>query len=145
MASCVRSPSGSPSRATELPQGSTSASSVPVPKLDLVNVQDKYGYYGKSETGSYPKEKGKGKYYGKGIDTRYQAFDSGHYDESLAKDWLSAERLGREPGNQQGTEPFETMDAESVASQKAYYAKYYARHKVSKAEGEQRSRTSTSG
>ena len=111
MASCVRSPSGSPSRATELPQGSTSASSVSIPKLDLINVQEKYGYFGKSETGKGPNIKGKGKYYGKGIDTRYQAFDSGYNDESQAKDWLSAERLGREPGNQQGTEPFETMDA----------------------------------
>ena len=86
MASCVRSPSGSPSRATELPQGSTTASSVSVPKLDLINVQEKYGYFGKGETGKGPNNKGKGKYYGKGIDTRYQAFDSGYNDESLAKD-----------------------------------------------------------
>ena len=86
MASCVRSPSGSPSRATGLPQSSTTASSVSVPKLDLVNVQEKYGYYGNDETGKGPSDKGKGKYRGKGIDTRYQAFESGYNVESLAKD-----------------------------------------------------------
>ena len=82
MASTHGSPAGSSSHAAELAQASVTGGNTYIPKLDLANIQQEYGYYSNTETGKGSKDKGNGK----GNHTRYLAGGSGDNAESLGKD-----------------------------------------------------------